>query len=304
MSAAISQSDPETGRQAGHSLTSHPAGDSSLQRAAGAARVALTVADGRPRLSDLAQSSPCRALLPHIDGRRHAEVVFANTAGGVAGGDRLRWEFAVDGATAGLATTQAAEKVYRALDTDAQIDTRLRARDGAMIEWLPQETILFDGARLDRRTDIDLSPDSRLLALECLVFGRAGHGETLRTGRLRDAWRVRVDDRLVWADSLRLDGAMGDLLGRRSLLDGARACATLIQIGPASALAENCARIREAVQPDPAIRIGAGIVGPVLVCRLLAPAASTVRRAVAVLLALLRQGTAAEAVPLPRQWLC
>lgn len=304
MSAAISQSDRQSGRQAGQILSSHPAGDAGLQRATGAARVALTAVDGRPRLSDLAQSSPCRALLPHIDGRRHAEVVFANTAGGVAGGDRLRWAFAVDGATTGLATTQAAEKIYRALDTDARIETQLRGRAGARIEWLPQETILFDGARLDRRTDIDLSLDARLTALECLVFGRSGHGETLRTGRLRDAWRVRVDGRLVWADSLRLDGPMDVLLGRRSLLDRAGACATLIQIGPPAELADICARIRNAAQPDPAIRIGAGIVGPVLVCRLLAPAASAVRRAVAGLLALLRQGTAAEAVPLPRQWLC
>ena len=91
---------------------------------------------------------------------------------------------------------------------------RLDARRRRRPAWLPQPTILFDGARLDRRTEVDLAGDARFLAVETLIFGRAAMGEDVHRGLCRDAWRVRRDGALVFADSLRLDGAIAATLDR------------------------------------------------------------------------------------------
>jgi urease accessory protein len=106
--------------------------------------------------------------------------------------------------------------------------------ENARCEWLPQETILFEGARLSRRLDIALAPGARLLAAEMLVFGRAARGERFRHGSLHDAWRIRRDGRLIWADALNL-AEPAAALDRRFVLDGAGAMATLLLAAPDAA---------------------------------------------------------------------
>src|SRR5258707_11201487 len=90
-------------------------------------------------------------------------------------------------------TSQAAEKVYRALSEPARIVTKLKACEAAKLAWLPQETIVFNWARLSRETEIDLSSGAELLALEWLVLGRAAHGEEMAGGHLADRWRLKKD---------------------------------------------------------------------------------------------------------------
>src|SRR5262249_53166545 len=99
------------------------------------------------------------------------EAVILNTAGGIAGGDRFALDIKVEENAQLVVPTAAAEKVYRALDPAAQVDVRLSVGGGASLAWLPQETILFDRAKLDRAIEVDLAVDARLLLAEAIVFG-------------------------------------------------------------------------------------------------------------------------------------
>src|SRR5262249_20624154 len=164
-------------------------------------------------------------------------------------------------------TTQAAEKVYRALDEFAHITTKLKVDRAAKLAWLPQETIVFNYARLCRRTEIELSPGSELLALECLVLGRAASGEKLSAGSIIDSWQVRKNGRLRWADTFRLTDDLFSHLPRKALLGGSTALATLVYFGPD--LEERLQQIRaQSISFD--CQCGATLVAGLIVARLAA----------------------------------
>src|SRR5580692_1588827 len=171
--------------------------DNDLQRADGSGRMVLGSSEKGVRIIDVFQCSPVRILFPRAEGGAVEEAVLANTAGGIAGGDRL--ECGVTALTdASIAvTSQAAEKVYRALTVPAQSVTKLKVCAAAKLAWLPQETILFNWARLCRTTEIELTHGAELLALEWLVLGRAAHGEKITGGYIADSWRVRKDGQLI-----------------------------------------------------------------------------------------------------------
>ena len=78
--------------------------------------------------------------------------------------------------------------------------------EGAVLDWLPQETIVFEGARLKRRTIADVAPGGSLLACEMVVLGRAASGERFTGGLLLDSWSVRRAAKLAWTDTLRVEG--------------------------------------------------------------------------------------------------
>ena len=207
------------------------ASDKDLQRDNGCCRIVLSGSENGTRIEDVFEASPIRVMFPRVGGSAVEEAVIINTGGGVAGGDRLECSVTAlpDGAVA--VTSQAAEKVYRALDEPAQITTTLRAREYAKLAWLPQETIIFNGARLQRKTEINLSSGSELLALEWLVLGRAAHSEVVVGGSITEGWRVKKDGRLIWADSFRVTDEMFAQLGRKALLANCTAIATLIYFG-------------------------------------------------------------------------
>ena len=203
-------------------------------------RIALAVENdgGRSRRVGLYEDGPLRARFPRGPS---LEAVIVNTAGGVAGGDRFAFDIEVGASAALTVTTAAAEKVYRALDDDATIDVKLRLRGGAALAWLPQETILFDNARLKRSIDIDAASDARLLVAEALVFGRTAMGEVVSQGRLIDRWRVRRAGELVFADTASLEGAIGAQLAQAAVAAGACAIGTVLAM-PADAAALDRAR--------------------------------------------------------------
>jgi urease accessory protein len=156
------------------------------------------------------------------------EAVLVNTAGGIAGGDRFDLDMAV-GAGARLAvSTAAAEKVYRSLGPEATINVKLKVEAGGSLLWLPQETILFDQARLRRSIEVDVAGDAKLVLAEALVFGRSAMGETLKQGSLMDRWRIRRDGKLAFAETLCLDGAIASKLGEKAVAGGGVAVATLL----------------------------------------------------------------------------
>ena len=171
--------------------------------------------------------------------------VFVNTAGGIAGGDRFDIDIAAGEGARLTLTTAAAEKVYRAPGPAAQLNIALKAEAGAHLAWLPQETILFDRARISRRIDIDLAEDASLLLCEIVVFGRAAMGERMLHGEFVDRWRLRRGGKLVFAETIRLDGDIGAKLAQPAIAKGGVAIGTALIVPGDEAVVE---RIREAAE--------------------------------------------------------
>lgn len=208
------------------------ASDKHLQRAKGLCRIVVSGSEEGTEIVDVFQRSPLRVIFPRIDGVGMKEAVLINTGGGIAGGDQLKCDVTAVAGAAIAVTSQTAERVYRALDEPARVLTKLKVTDGARLGWFPQETIIFNGARLQRETEIEISSGAELLALEWLVFGRAAHGEQLLGGQLIDQWRVKCDGQLIWADCFRVGEEVFPHLKRRALLGNCKAIATLIHFGP------------------------------------------------------------------------
>lgn len=185
-------------------------------------------ADGsRTRRQRVVEEGSLRVRLPDVFGPE-CEAVILNTAGGIAGGDDF--SIAIEaGSGAQLAvTTAAAEKVYRAIDAASRVDVRLSVAEGAALRWLPQETILFDGAKLHRSMEVDIADGGALVMAESTVFGRSAMNERMGQGELVDRWRIRQGGRLVFADTLRMGNDMSALMARRGAGGGATAFATLV----------------------------------------------------------------------------
>jgi len=270
-----------------------------MQRSDGAARIALKQRDGRTELADLYQSDPCRVLFPGPDPGEPFLAVLLTTSGGLAGGDRV--EIAIDAGTdtVSVVSSQSAEKVYRSLGASTVIHAKLTASAGTWLEWLPHETILFDGARLDRRIELHVAAGARVLAGELIVLGRTARGESFDQGLLHEAWRVMRDGELVWTDVMRLDGDLPALLAHPAGLAGHFAQATVVfaaddapsHLAAARTILDDC-RTKAAVTA----------VNGLLVARFLADDAQLLRRDVAQLWLALRRAAGGPAAALPRVW--
>lgn len=220
------------------------------------------------------QAGSFKLLFPRIRGAA-LQAVSLNTAGGVTGGDRFHLSARAEDGAHLVMTTQAAERVYRAQPGEVgQVRSALSVGAGARLDWLPQETIVYDHAALDRRLEADVTGNGRLLAVEPVIFGRAAMGEVVRQGMLSDRWRVRRDGQLVFADNLRLDGDIHDLLQVPGIAGGAGAMASLLLIAPDADLFRD--PVRAALGP----RGGASVIRPgVLFARVLADDGFDLRRA-------------------------
>ncbi len=189
----------------------------------------LAARDGATRRTETREDGSLRVRFPGACAGA-PEAVLVNTAGGIAGGDRFGIDLALGADARLVVTTAAAEKIYRSLGPDARFDITATLADGADLVWLPQETILFDRARLARTVDIALAPTARLTFAETVVFGRAAMGETVREGRFTDRWRIRRGGRLVFAENFRLDGAIAQRLAEAAIANGQAAVATLLLV--------------------------------------------------------------------------
>jgi len=169
-------------------------------------------------------------------------AVFVNTAGGLAGGDRFEIDIAAGEGSRLAVTTAAAEKIYRTDGSAAELNITLKAAAGSHLAWLPQESILFDRARMLRRIDIDLAESASLLLCEIVVFGRSAMGERMLHGEFVDHWRMRRGGQLVFAETVRLDGDIGEKLTRPAIAKAGVAVGTALIVPGDQALV---ARIRE-----------------------------------------------------------
>jgi urease accessory protein len=247
-------------------------------------------------LDDLRQAGCLKARFPRRLVPGWLDAVMLNTGGGVAGGDRLDVGIALGPGTRATIAAQAAERFYRslALDQPSHVRTTLTVADDAHLEWLPQETILFDRSALNRRLEVELAGTARFLGVETLVFGRTAMGETVREGHLRDLIRIRRAGTLILHDAIRLDGSIAEHLARPAVAGGAGVVATLIHIAPDAEAGLDAVRVALADA-----KAGASAWNGMLIVRILGADSASVRRTVMAALSVLRGSR-----PLPRVWLC
>ncbi|MEM7240844.1 MAG: urease accessory protein UreD, partial [Pseudomonadota bacterium] len=171
----------------------------SLQRARGRGRLHFGCKEDRTVLRDLHQSGCLKLMLP----RNHHPVpdaVMINTAGGLTGGDRLDLDIGLDAGAKLRVATQTAERIYKSTGDTAHVKLRFDLDAQAALDWLAQETILFDGGRVDRSIEVDMDASASLLLVEPIVLGRLAMGETVHSGLLHDHWRVKRAGKLCFAD--------------------------------------------------------------------------------------------------------
>jgi len=250
---------------------------------------------------DIFQRAPLRIMFPRTTGAAVEEAVLINTAGGIAGGDRLQFEVTARPNACIAVTSQAAEKIYRALDEPARIATSLKACEAAKLAWLPQETIVFDRGRLSRETEIDVCSGAQLLALEWLVLGRAALGEEVAGGHISDSWRVKKDGRLIWADSFRATDETFPHLHRKALLSNCKAVATLVYFGPQ--LDARLEFLRDIVASLGCHR-AATLVGGLIIVRFAAKVSSDLRRALQTMLQQFGGELGPGPFRVPKMWSC
>ena len=262
-------------------------------RASGRVAFAVAADSGESRRRKVHEAGSLRVRFPNASSKTTLDAVLVNTAGGMTGGDRFDIDVAVGAGARLTVTTAAAEKVYRSLGPDTKLNIKLDVGPGGALAWLPQETILFDQVRLRRTIEVDLAADANLILAEAVVFGRSAMGETVLRGHLFDRWRVRIGGALAFAETLRLDGAIAQLLARRAVAGEAVAIASVIKFPGDEA---GAAAVRDA-EKDFAGEVGVSAWNGLLVARLVAPDGAALHRDLTCVL------TALNAMPLPRLWL-
>ncbi|MBC2836590.1 urease accessory protein UreD [Paragemmobacter straminiformis] len=263
---------------------------SAMQRSRGEAFVSFAMAGARLRLGDLRQAGSAKAMLPHVGAV--PEVVFLNTSGGLTGGDRLSYGVALGDGCRAVATTQTAERAYLSNQGAARVEVALSVGAGGWIDWLPQETILFDGSNLDRRTRIDLGAGAGCLALEVVVLGRAAMGEVVRKLAFRDRREIWAGGRPLHVEPLALDAAA--LGAGAATLGAARAFVSVVMVAPDAG--DLLGPLRAVLDGD-GVAAAASAYDGRLTLRMMAADGWPLRRQIARALSVLRRGAA-----LPRVW--
>jgi urease accessory protein len=256
-------------------------------------RASIAETGGRSAPARIHEAGALRLRFPRVGGA--CEGIILNTSGGIAGGDRQSLAFAIGPRARAAITTQSAEKVYRSDGEVASIATTLDLAEQATLAWLPQETILFDTARLSRRIDVAMAGTAALTIKESVIFGRTAMNEAYTRGAFHDRWRIRRDGRLVLAEDVRLAGDIAATLARSALGRGARAIATIVHIAPGAMSHLDGAR---AALDTALCDTGASAWNGMLVIRLAGPEPQAVRAASAHVLACLLPGVS------PRIWSC
>jgi urease accessory protein len=170
-----------------------------------------------------------KPLYPEGDGVCHTIVV--HPPGGIAGGDELEIAARAGGSAHALLTTPGAGKWYRSGGAWAGQRLLFEAGGGACVEWLPQETIVFDGALAAMRTEVRLAPDARYLGWEILCLGRSGSGERYMRGTCRVGTELWCASRPLWHERGSIEGGSA-LLTAPAGLGGAPVCGTLLASAP------------------------------------------------------------------------
>lgn len=250
------------------------------------------VRDGGPtRVQRLGERGGYRLAQPESRGEPR-EVLLVNTGGGVAGGDRVELRYAIGDGADVLHTTSSAERVYRSAGDRSHIDIHLELAPRARLDWSPHQTIVYGGGALERSLSVDMDATSRLLIVELLSFGRPGSKESGQSTYISDQWRIRRNGRLVFAEALKIDEPMAELLGRPAVGGGARASAIVLLAAPGGPDFLDPLRTLIADMPDCGVSSWRGLVA----VRMLAHDAGDLVRRLGPVITLL------SGRPLPRAW--
>jgi urease accessory protein len=270
----------------------------------GVAEIGFGHKDGITRLTHLYQRDPLRVLFPTPDAGDPASAVIVTTSGGLVAGDRLNVAVRLAPEAVVHVTASAAEKIYRSIGPTTTVYQSLVIAAGSALEFLPPETILFDGARLRRETVVELGAGAGFLGGDIVVFGRRARGERFTNGFLRDVWEVQREGKLVWGDALHLEGDIARIIDDPTCFAGAAAFATLILAPPRQEPRSllDCARAIQSAAATSTLRTGVTAITGVIVARWLAADAAELRRAYAALAGHFRHAAMGLPPVLPRIW--
>ncbi|WP_246157189.1 urease accessory protein UreD [Sneathiella litorea] len=270
-----------------------------LARSEGRVELRYCQKESGSKLAHLYQRGCGRVRFPTVDHAEYPEAVLINTAGGLTGGDYMAYQISLDEGAALTVSGQAAEKIYRSVGSTTVIDAEINIAKGALLEWLPQETILFEKGRLRRMNSVHLKAGSRLLALEATLFGRTAHGETLRSASLSDGWKIWREGKLVWFDKFVLDGDLHAKAMHPAVLDGAKGMATILI---ADDYADSYLETAQEAARDCGVRAAVTSRDTLLIIRVLAENGYDLRKALALILTRMRSEIAGYPVDLPKVW--
>jgi urease accessory protein len=280
---------------AGSIFAERPRGDAILPgmiRAAGHIKCRFTANPRRTEASELYEAGGYRMKFPKGP---LCEGVLINTGGGMAGGDSITVDIALDKQAKAVVSTQSAEKIYKAQSEASTSSVHLSLAEGSQLAWLPQETLLFSGAKLNRKFRVDMAVDATLTLFEGLIFGRGAMGERISDGTFRDSWRIKRGGKLVFADDVSIDGAMADRLDRPAVGNGARAVATFLYLAPDAEARLDAAGL---ALENSLCECGASAWNGMLIARFAAVDPSALRQSATRFLNQFR------AVSIPRVWQC
>jgi urease accessory protein len=273
-----------------------------LARSNGRCGLSFSGANPRQQLRLLDQTPPCRVLFPRPQEADVFEAAIVTTTGGLAGGDSIAMSIAASEGARVSVTTQAAEKVYRSLGDLTELTIDLSVEDGSRLEWMPQETILFNASRFRRRTVIDLGAAAHFLGGEMTIYGRTAHGEADPAIDLFDGWRLRRGGRLVWAENYGFAGQLSEAMASAARLAGARATTTLVATCPPEREGDMLDAVRGVIAGGREIAGGASVIEGVMIVRMAGAIPHELRRTTKDAWRLLRQEILGFGPSLPRVW--
>lgn len=241
-----------------------------------------------------------KPLYPEHPSTCHAIVV--HPPGGVVGGDELRLDIDAGPDARALLSTPGAAKWYRANGHRSRQQLRIHIAEGAALEWLPQETILFNAADVVFDSIIDLSADARYLGCEILCFGRTASGETFDQGRVQQSMTIRRDGKPLWLEQGVLEAGSRQMRSPLGL-GGHSVCASLIAVGAVtspnllSTVRDQCAACSDAQG-----QFGVTQMKSVIIVRYLGGNSEIARRVMLAAWQVLRPALLNRAAVIPRIW--
>lgn len=221
-------------------------------------------------------------------------VYLLHPPGGVVAGDHLNIDIGVDNAGQALITTPAAGKFYRSVGSQARQVVNLRVAENASLEWLPQETIIYEGARLKANMHINLAADSGFIGWEVMALGRPAAGEGFETGEALLNWRITRADRLFYQERLQLDA---EAFKARWGLHGHSACGTLFACPTTP---QHLQAVQDLIGEAP--NQGVTQIDDMLICRALDVRADRLRQFFEQVWAILRADIVGQKCTAPRIW--
>ncbi len=262
--------------------------------------------DGSTQIIRNEMQAPLKVQRPfYPEGKEICHSVILHTAGGVVGGDRLSSHFHLQPNAKALITTAAAGKIYRSSGQESQQNIEIQVESGANLEWLPQETIVFDSAIYRQNLRVELAPKASILLWEITRFGRTARGEKFLSGKWRSHTEIWQQNYPLWIDRQWLEGG-GKMLESLHGLDGKPVVATLAWIG-ATVTTELLEKVRAFLSSEATIHPGNSIVGVTriangLVCRYRGTSTAAARDYFVGIWHLLRLSFSERPCCLPRVW--